>query len=70
MLLNSSITTTKFVDQFPHIAGQRAGKSQGFVRYRMIEAQFCRVERLPGKPGSLEHGAQALGGPPVKRIPQ
>tara|TARA_B100001765_G_scaffold189718_1_gene136168 strand:- start:119 stop:406 length:288 start_codon:yes stop_codon:yes gene_type:complete len=57
----SSISTSDFVDQFPHVPGQVSPKIEPFAGCGMDEAEAGGVKRLPVKAQFLEDRPQGLG---------
>ena len=65
----SSISTSDFVDEFPHIDRQFGAEIQAFAADRMFESEAGCVERLAGELQLLKRRAERLGSTSIDRVP-
>ena len=66
----SSISTSGFVDEFPHVGGQLGPEIHPLAGDRMVEAKRCGVERLARKAKVPKKRAKCRGGASIDRVPQ
>ena len=67
---SSSISTSGFVDKFPHVAGQFGAEFHRFASGRVNETELRRMERLTGEIEPGEKLAKGLGRPSIDRVSQ